>query len=177
MVINPTYLAQRTRSSVNWQDAKRRVTRSYRDWLRGVGRLYQIMLLSADLRKAPEIQQMYSLNIPVSEIRTKVRQEFERHRYVNQLPVVDMLLFKNHAEYQVDTSSPESPACAFISRNDELLETITARAKVFSREGESYGKITAKLHAGVLGGTQLNRTLVFMMYIASDLAPRTKSSI
>ncbi|KAL8996780.1 MAG: hypothetical protein Q9169_003803 [Polycauliona sp. 2 TL-2023] len=84
MVINPTYLAQRTRSSVNWQDAKRRVTKSYREWLRG----------------APEIQQMYSLNMPVSEIRTKIRQEFERHRYVNQLPVVDMLLFQNNSEYQ-----------------------------------------------------------------------------
>lgn len=58
-----------------------------------------------DLRKAPEIQQMYSLNMPVSEIRTKVRQEFERHRYVNQLPVVDMLLFQNHSEYQVETPS------------------------------------------------------------------------
>lgn len=44
---------------------------------------------------------MYSLNIPVSAIRTKIRQEFERHRFVNQLPVVDMLLFKSHAEYQV----------------------------------------------------------------------------
>lgn len=53
--------------------------------------------------KAPEIQQMYSLNIPVSEIRTKVRQEFERHRYVNQLPVVDMLLFQSHSEFQVRT--------------------------------------------------------------------------
>ena len=54
-----------------------------------------------DCLKAPEIQSMYSLNQPVSEIRTKIRQEFERHRYVNQLPVVDMLLFQSHAEYQV----------------------------------------------------------------------------
>ena len=44
---------------------------------------------------------MYSLNFPVSELRTKVRQEFERHRYVNQLPVVDVLLFQSHAEFQV----------------------------------------------------------------------------
>ena len=44
---------------------------------------------------------MYSLNMPVSKIRTKVRQEFERHRYVNKLPVVDMLLFHSHTEYQV----------------------------------------------------------------------------
>lgn len=44
---------------------------------------------------------MYSLNMPVSRLRTKVRQEFERHRYVNRLPVVDMLLFRSHAEFQV----------------------------------------------------------------------------
>jgi hypothetical protein len=44
---------------------------------------------------------MYSLNMPVSAIRTKIRQEFERHRYVNQLAVVDRLLFKSHVEYQV----------------------------------------------------------------------------
>ncbi|KAF4634598.1 hypothetical protein G7Y89_g3491 [Cudoniella acicularis] len=84
MVINPTYLAQRTRQSVNWSDAKRRVVRSYREWI----------------RSAPEIQTMYSLNIPVAQLRTKMRQEFERHRYVNQLPVVDMLLFQSHAEFQ-----------------------------------------------------------------------------
>ncbi|KAA6411955.1 MAG: NADH-ubiquinone oxidoreductase subunit [Lasallia pustulata] len=84
MVINPTYLAQRTRTSVNWQDAKRRVITSYREWLRA----------------APEIQQMYSLNMPVSALRTRVRQEFERHRFVQQLPVVDMLIFQSHTEYQ-----------------------------------------------------------------------------
>ena len=51
--------------------------------------------------QAPEIQSMYSLGMPVSLLRTKMRQEFERHRYVNQLSVVDMLLFQSHAEYQV----------------------------------------------------------------------------
>ncbi|KAF2993993.1 hypothetical protein E8E13_001961 [Curvularia kusanoi] len=84
MVINPTYLAQRTRSSVNWTDAKKRVIHSYRDWL----------------RSAPEIQTMYSLNMPVSTLRTKVRQEFERHRYVNQIKTVDVLLFNSHQEFQ-----------------------------------------------------------------------------
>ncbi|KAH6622104.1 hypothetical protein C7974DRAFT_414772 [Boeremia exigua] len=84
MVINPTYLAQRTRSSVNWTDAKKRVIHSYRDWL----------------RSAPEIQTMYSLNMPVSTLRTKIRQEFERHRYVNQVKTVDVLLFNSHQEFQ-----------------------------------------------------------------------------
>ncbi|KAK5167388.1 uncharacterized protein LTR77_007087 [Saxophila tyrrhenica] len=84
MVINPTYLAQRTRSSASWGDAKQRVLHSYRDWV----------------RSAPEIQQMYSLNMPVSAIRTKMRQEFERHRYVAQLRTVDVLLFNSHQEFQ-----------------------------------------------------------------------------
>lgn len=53
------------------------------------------------IEKAPEIQQMYSLNMPVSQVRTKVRQEFERHRYVSQLRVVDMLLTQSHMEFQV----------------------------------------------------------------------------
>lgn len=59
---------------------------------------------------------MYSLNLPVSQLRTKVRQEFERHRYVNKLPVVDMLLFQSHSEFQVcctadrHSDSPHSEA-------------------------------------------------------------------
>ncbi|KAI9782009.1 MAG: hypothetical protein M1816_002118 [Peltula sp. TS41687] len=84
MVINATYLAQRTRSSMNWNDAKQRVMRSYREWLRA----------------APEIQTMYGLNMPVSAIRTKIRQEFERHRYVNDIQVADQLIFQAHMEYQ-----------------------------------------------------------------------------
>lgn len=44
---------------------------------------------------------MYSIPFPVSVIRTRMRQEFERHRFVNKLPVVDVLLMQNNAEYQV----------------------------------------------------------------------------
>ncbi len=57
--------------------------------------------MSDRTEQAPEIQTMYSLNLPVAQLRTKIRQEFERHRYVNKLPVVDMLLFKSNAEFQV----------------------------------------------------------------------------
>lgn len=68
--------------------------------------------------QAPEIQNMYSLNMPVSALRTKMRQEFERHRYVSQLPVVDMLLFQSHAEYQVSSALSwvtwQDPAVSFI---------------------------------------------------------------
>jgi len=46
---------------------------------------------------------MYSVPHPVSAIRTRMRQEFERHRFVNKLPVVDVLLFQSAADYQVST--------------------------------------------------------------------------
>lgn len=52
---------------------------------------------------------MYSLGMPVSAIRTKIRQEFERHRYVKQLPVVDVLLYQSHAEYQVSPGPTSVP--------------------------------------------------------------------
>lgn len=39
--------------------------------------------------------------MPVSAIRTKIRQEFEKHRYVAQIKTVDVLLYKSHAEFQV----------------------------------------------------------------------------
>ena len=58
-------------------------------------------LTDAPRVQAPEIQQMYSLNMPVSAVRTKIRQEFERHRYVSHLHTVDMLLFQSSSEFQV----------------------------------------------------------------------------
>lgn len=64
---------------------------------------------------------MYSLNIPVSAIRTKIRQEFEKHRYVQQLGVVDVLLFQSHAEYQV---SPETTNSLNSSQADDMMQMI-----------------------------------------------------
>lgn len=57
--------------------------------------------------QAPEIQQMYSVPYPISTIRTRIRQEFERNRFVNKLSVVDVLLLKANADYQV--SAPFFP--------------------------------------------------------------------
>jgi len=84
MAVLPTQYAITTRQSANWADAKRRVLAVYREWLRA----------------APEIQTMYSVPLPVSVIRTRIRQEFERHRFVNKLPVVDVLVTKGHIDYQ-----------------------------------------------------------------------------
>ncbi|KAK5372598.1 hypothetical protein LTR20_001628 [Exophiala xenobiotica] len=42
--------------------------------------------------------------MPVSKVRTKMRQEFEKHRYVNNIQAVDVLLQQSHAEFQVRTA-------------------------------------------------------------------------
>lgn len=51
--------------------------------------------------QAPEIQTMYNVPLPISVLRTRIREEFERNRHAKDLSVVDVLLFKSHAEYQV----------------------------------------------------------------------------
>ncbi|KAK3692407.1 hypothetical protein B0T22DRAFT_435686 [Podospora appendiculata] len=84
MAVLPTQFAVQTRQSANWNDARRRVIALYRNWVRA----------------APEIQVMYSVPLPVSVIRTRIRQEFERHRFVNKLAVTDVLLVKGNADYQ-----------------------------------------------------------------------------
>ncbi|CAG9937824.1 unnamed protein product [Clonostachys rosea f. rosea IK726] len=84
MAITPTQFAKKTAQSANWGEAKRRVLASYREWIRAV----------------PEMQTMYNLPMPISTIRTRIREEFERQRYVDKLRVADVLIFKSHAEYQ-----------------------------------------------------------------------------
>ncbi|KAK4227914.1 hypothetical protein QBC38DRAFT_454769 [Podospora fimiseda] len=84
MAVTPTQFAVTTRQSANLDEAKRRVLKAYREWIRA----------------APEIQTMYSVPHPVSAIRTRMRQEFERNRFVNKLSVIDVLLMKSNVDYQ-----------------------------------------------------------------------------
>ena len=51
--------------------------------------------------QGPEITQMYSLGMPVAKLRAKMREEFEKHRFVNNLQAVDVLIMQSHMEYQV----------------------------------------------------------------------------
>ncbi|KKA26918.1 hypothetical protein TD95_004887 [Thielaviopsis punctulata] len=84
MAILPTELAVRVRQSVSWSDAKLRVIHAYRSWLRA----------------APTIQSMYNVPKSVPLIRTRIREEFEKNRFVNKINHVDVLLTKNNAEFQ-----------------------------------------------------------------------------
>ena len=59
-----------------------------------------------------------------------MRQEFERHRYVNQIQVVDTLLFQSHAEFQVR---------GFYFILDVWHRRITRFAKAYRRRALIYG--------------------------------------
>lgn len=63
---------------------------------------------------------MYSVPFPVSVIRTRMRQEFEQHRFVNKLPVVDVLLMQNNAEYQVSQLTAQAIAMGTTHPGAEL---------------------------------------------------------
>lgn len=111
---------------------------AYRQWIRAVRQSLQKPRLSlTQFIKAPEVQTMYSLNMPVSKIRTKIRQEFERHRFVNKLSVVDVLLTQCHMEFQVGgpsllRDSGETDG-GVKQGNLELLEADLACHEVLSR--------------------------------------------
>ncbi|CBY00811.1 predicted protein [Plenodomus lingam JN3] len=112
--------------------------------------------LTATLQ-APEIQTMYSLNMPISTLRTKMRQEFERHRYVNQIQTVDVLLFNSHQEYQVSHTAQLAIRILFSAKvlgtgNTQLLEATVTCAQVLPCRRGAQGKATEQLHPRLLGG-------------------------
>jgi NADH dehydrogenase (ubiquinone) 1 alpha subcomplex subunit 6 len=43
---------------------------------------------------------LYALEVSSRQIRSRVRQEFEKHRYVSDTKVIDRLLFKGRQEYE-----------------------------------------------------------------------------
>lgn len=51
-------------------------------------------------RSAPEIVTLYAANIPATAIRAKIRQRYEKNKYVDDLQAVDVLLAKSYMDYQ-----------------------------------------------------------------------------
>ncbi|GAA5861948.1 hypothetical protein JCM8547_001535 [Rhodosporidiobolus lusitaniae] len=84
MTTIPARLARVTSSSGSWDVAHARSRALYRSWYRA----------------APEIVQLYALNIPSHAIRAKVREEFERNAHVSHLGTVDVLLLKGFQDLQ-----------------------------------------------------------------------------
>lgn len=51
-------------------------------------------------KQAPEIVTIHGLTIPPSLIRSRIRAEFDRHRYVQDPAVIDILVQKNRQSFQ-----------------------------------------------------------------------------
>ncbi|KAJ3321806.1 hypothetical protein HDU76_014022 [Blyttiomyces sp. JEL0837] len=73
-----------TKQSGSLLNARKRALDLYRLWL----------------KSSVYITEAYQLDIPSSQIRSRVRQEFEKNRNVSDLGVVDILLLKGRQEYE-----------------------------------------------------------------------------
>lgn len=79
-----TQFAETTRRSLTHADMQKRVIHLYRRYI----------------RNAKEISDLYELDMPVSNVKTKIRQEFERQRFVDNLDVTNILYAKGQMEFQ-----------------------------------------------------------------------------
>ncbi|CDO56070.1 NB4M subunit of mitochondrial NADH:ubiquinone oxidoreductase (complex I), putative [Geotrichum candidum] len=84
MTTTATAFAQTTRISKNALDMKKRVLSLYRSFI----------------RNAPHFAETYDLSYPTSLVRSKLRQEFERNRFVSDLPTINILHAKGQMEFQ-----------------------------------------------------------------------------
>ncbi|KAJ3090589.1 hypothetical protein HK102_003254 [Quaeritorhiza haematococci] len=73
-----------TATSGSLVQARKRALQQYREWLRA----------------APSIVEFYQLDYSTPQLRRRIRQEFEKYRYVKDLRVIDVLLFKGRTEYE-----------------------------------------------------------------------------
>ncbi|KIL65416.1 hypothetical protein M378DRAFT_105104 [Amanita muscaria Koide BX008] len=84
MTTIPSRLARPTQLSASITDARKRSIQLYRDWY----------------RSAPEIVQLYALNVSPAYVRHCIRERFEANRYVTDQRAIDVLLLKWRQEYQ-----------------------------------------------------------------------------
>ncbi|KAK6201698.1 NADH-ubiquinone oxidoreductase B14 subunit (CI-B14) [Scheffersomyces amazonensis] len=79
-----TEFAETTRRSATQADLSKRVLHLYRKYM----------------RNSKEFCDIYELDMPVANVKTKIRQEFERQRYVGDLDTANILLAKGQMEFQ-----------------------------------------------------------------------------
>ncbi|KAJ1643617.1 ndufa6 NADH-ubiquinone oxidoreductase subunit [Dispira simplex] len=81
-------------SSKNLAQARQRVLQQYRSWQQAV----------------PSMVEMYQLSMPMSVVRAKIREEFEKNRYVSDLKTIDVLITKGQMEYQETLNAWKQPS-------------------------------------------------------------------
>lgn len=79
-----TEFAETTRRSVTNADMRKRVLHLYRKYM----------------RYSREMCDLYELDMPVASAKTKIRQEFERHRFESDLKLTNVLYMKGQMEFQ-----------------------------------------------------------------------------
>ncbi|WVW80026.1 hypothetical protein I302_101999 [Kwoniella bestiolae CBS 10118] len=85
MTMIPSRMAKLTTTVGSWEEARKASIVAYRAWY----------------RSAPDIVQLYALNVSPSLVRLKFRQDFERNRdTITDLSVMNIMLLKNQQEYQ-----------------------------------------------------------------------------
>lgn len=80
----PTAFAETTRFSTTHAEMRIRMLNLYRRYM----------------RHATEFVNDYDLDIPTSQVKTKIRQEFERNRYVNDLAIQNVMYMKAQMDFQ-----------------------------------------------------------------------------
>ncbi|GJJ09366.1 hypothetical protein Clacol_003588 [Clathrus columnatus] len=84
MTTIPSRLSRIARQSSSPAEARSRAIQLYKDWHRA----------------APDIVAMYGLPVTPAFIRRRIREEFERNRYIEDVRIIDRLLLKGQQEYQ-----------------------------------------------------------------------------
>ncbi|RLV88476.1 hypothetical protein JA9_004255 [Meyerozyma sp. JA9] len=79
-----TEFAETTRRSASSAEMRKRVLHLYRKYM----------------RYSREMSNIYELDMPVSNVKTKIRQEFERQRFVKDLEISNVLYMKGQMEFQ-----------------------------------------------------------------------------
>ncbi|KAJ2777456.1 ndufa6 NADH-ubiquinone oxidoreductase subunit [Coemansia interrupta] len=79
-----------TRSSTSLADARQRAIHLYRRWQKNVPQI---------MKNVPQIMVDYHLCMPQSVVRSKIREHFEKNRYVSDARTIDVLLAKGQMEF------------------------------------------------------------------------------
>ena len=95
-----------TSTSVSLAQARNRSLALYREWMRA----------------APEICNLYHLEINSRVVQQRIRQEFEKNRFVRDLSVVDILLFKGRIELEETLNLFKQPTHVMRFFADPFLE-------------------------------------------------------